>query len=272
MPNNHSKYRIPGGLRAGRRASSGIPGGLRAGRQASLCIPDGLRAGRLVSLDGDHSRPGIHPPASLGGEPLDLHAAAGKKLCDGRGRGRRLDAGEDDLPVRRLQPEAGQRRRALDHVDHIYPVRQGRVEPVPYVGSGADLGEGNLQVLGLTRCPGGRSASVRDLRVRRETSGIGDGQTGPANSPFNSACDVSVTGETHPASLSVPDDQADSARARGRRAWCCRAGGAAHPAAAGPAATAWPGPAAPITVSGSSLAPVGPVWISVPMAGQTPQS
>jgi hypothetical protein len=74
MPNNHSKYRIPGGL----------------------------RAGRPVSLDGDHGRPGVHPPASLGGEPLDFQAGAGEEFRDGRGRGRGLDAGEDDLPLRRL--------------------------------------------------------------------------------------------------------------------------------------------------------------------------
>ncbi len=238
MPNNHSKY----------------------------CIPGGLRAGRPVSLDGDHSRPGVHPPAPFGGEPLDFQTAAGEELRDSRSRGRGLDAGKDDLPLRRLQPEIGQRRRALDHVDHIYPVRQGRVEPVPHVGSGAGLGERNLQVLGLTRCPSGGSASVRDLRVRCETSGIGDRQTGPANSPFNSACDVSMTGETHPASLSVPDNQPDGGGARRCPAWCRRAGGGVHPASAGPGAPA------PATVSGSSLAPVGPVWISVPMAGQTPQS
>ena len=68
----------------------------------------------------------------------------------------------------------------------------------------------DLQVLGLTRCPGGGSASVRDLRVRRETSGIGDGQPCPANSPFNGARDVPVAGETHPASLGVPDNHAGS--------------------------------------------------------------
>ena len=38
-----------------------------------------------------------------------------------------------------------------------------------------------------------------------------------------------------------------------------------------PAPVPPPAPAV-ITVSGRSFAPVGPAWISVPMAGQTPQS
>ncbi len=250
MPNNHSKYCIPGGLRV-----SGAP----------------------VSLHRDHCRPGIHPPASLGGEALDFQAAASKEGVHGAASVLRLDPGEHCLPVRCLQLEAGEGCRTLDHVDHIYPVRQGRIEPVPYLGSGTRLGEAYLQVLGLTRCPGGGSASVRDLRVRREPSGMGDGQPCPADSPFNGARDVPVAGETHPASLSVPDNHAGSdgkhtrriRRGRGGRdAAALRAGHQPPPA---PAPVPSPAPAV-ITVSGSSFAPVGPAWISVPMAGQTPQS
>jgi hypothetical protein len=114
MPNNHSKYRIPGGLRI-----NGAP----------------------VGLHRDHCCPGVHPPAPLGGEALDFHAAAGEESFDGVARVLRPDPGEDGLPVRRLQPEVGKVCRTLDHIDHIYPVRQGRIEPVPYVGSGTRLGE-----------------------------------------------------------------------------------------------------------------------------------
>jgi hypothetical protein len=250
MPNNHSKYCIPGGLRVG---------------------------GAPVSLHRDHCRPGIHPPASLGGEALDFQAVAGEEGVHGAASVLRLDPREHGLPVRCLQLEAGEGCRTLDHVDHIYPVRQGRIEPVPYLGSGARLGEADLQVLGLTRCPGGGSTSVRDLRVRREPSGIGDGQPCPANSPFYGARDVPVAGETHPASLSVPDNHAGSdgkhtrrirRAAYGRDVAALRAGHQPPPA---PAPVPPPAPAV-ITVSGRSLAPVGPVWISVPMAGQTPQS
>jgi len=143
MLNNHSKYGIPSGLRIG---------------------------GALVDLHRDNRGSGIHPPASLGGETLDFQAAAGKESVHGAARVLRSDPGEDGLPVRHLQLEVGEGCRTLDHVDHIYPVRQGRIKPVPYVRSGARLGEADFQILGLTRCPGGGSASVRDLRVRRETS------------------------------------------------------------------------------------------------------
>ena len=95
--------------------------------------------------------------------------------------------------------------------------------------------------------------------MRRETGGIGDGQPCPANSPFNGTRDIQVTGETHPASFSVPDDQLAGHRGRAR-ARCASAGHAQAPVLAGTAG------------SGSSVTPVGPVWISVPMAGQTPQS
>jgi len=143
MLNNHSKYGIPSGLHIG---------------------------SALVDLHRDNRGSGIHPPASLGGETLDFQAAAGKESVHGAARVLRSDPGEDGLPVRHLQLEVGEGCRTLDHVDHIYPVRQGRIKPVPYVRSGARLGEADFQILGLTRCPGGGSASVRDLRVRRETS------------------------------------------------------------------------------------------------------
>ena len=74
MPNNHSKYCIPGGLRVG---------------------------GAPVSLHRDHCRPGIHPPASLGGEALDLQAAAGKEGVDGAAGASQaawFGLGDDDPP------------------------------------------------------------------------------------------------------------------------------------------------------------------------------
>src|SRR4249919_1682284 len=46
---------------------------------------------------------------------------------------------------------------------------------------------------------------------------------------------------------------------------------AGHQPPPDPAPVPPPGPAV-TTVSGRSFAPVGPAWISVPMAGQTPQS
>src|SRR5215471_13939272 len=114
MPNNHSKFGIPRGLRIG---------------------------GTPVGFHRDHCGPGIHPPAAFGGETLDFHAAAGEEGVDGVARVLRFDPGKDNPPVRRLQPEVGEGCRTLDHVDHIYPVRQGRIEPVPYVGCGVKPAE-----------------------------------------------------------------------------------------------------------------------------------
>ena len=160
----------------------------------------------------------------------------------------------------------------LGHVDHINPVRQGRVEPVPHVAHGARFRERKLQVLSLTRGPRRGRASVGDLRVRRESGRVGDGQTRPANSPFNGPRDIPVTGETHPASFSVPDKKTlDDGRRRGLPGRP-RRNGTRHLDARPWSGPRLPSDGAPATVSGSSRAPVGPVWISVPMVGHTPQS
>jgi len=232
MPNNHSKYGIPGIAALG---------------------------GAPVGSHSDHRSAGVHPPRPLAGEALDLQAVAGEKLVHGPGCVGRRHAGQDHLPQGRLQRKRTQRGRGLHHLDHVNPVWQGRVKPFPYLGYGTRPCEPELQVLGLARCSCRGCASVGDLRVRRETGGIGDGQPCPANSPFNGTRDIQVTGETHPASFSVPDDQPAGHRGRAR-ARCPLARHAQPPALAGTVG------------SGSNVAPLGPVWISVPMAGQTPQS
>jgi hypothetical protein len=180
MPNNHSKYRIPGVA---------------------------ARGGAPVSPHCDHCGAGVHAPGPLAGEAFDLQGIAGEKLADGPGGLVRPHAGQDRLPEGRLQRKRAQRGRGLHHLDHVYPVWQGRVEPFPYLGYGTSSRERELQVLGLARCAGRGRASVGNLRVRRETGGISDGQLCPANSPFNGTRDIPVTGETHPASFSVPDNQ-----------------------------------------------------------------
>ena len=237
MPNNHSKYGIPGIAALG---------------------------GTPVGSHGDHCGAGIHAPRPLAGAALDLQAVAGEKLVRGPGGVARRHAGQDHLPQGRLQRKRAQRGRGLHHLDHVNPVWQGRVKPFPYLGYGTRPRERELQVLGLARCSRRGCASVRDLRVRRESGGIGDGQPCPANSPFNGTRDVPVTGETHPASFSVPDNQL---------AGHCRRARARRPLARRPLARHAQAPVLAGTVgSGSSVAPVGPAWISVPMAGQTPQS
>ena len=180
MPNDHPKYRIPG-----------------------IAAPHGAPVGSHRDNRGAR----VHAPSALVGEALDLEGVAGEKFANGPGGGVRRHAGKDHLPEGRLQRKRSQRGRGLYHLDHVNPVWQGRVEPFPYLGYGAGSCERQLQVLGLARCAGRGRASVGDLRVRRESGGVGDGQPCPANSPFNGTRDIPVTGETHPASFSVPDDQ-----------------------------------------------------------------
>src|SRR5262249_61291986 len=126
------------------------------------------------------------------------------------------------------------------------------------LGYGTGSRKRELQVLGLARCAGRGRASVRDLRVRRESGGISDGQLCPANSPFNGTRDVPMTGETHPASFSVPDNQV--------------AGHRRHDSLRHPLTRHAQAPVRAGTVgSGSSVAPVVPVWLSVAVAGQPTQ-
>jgi hypothetical protein len=72
VPNNHSKYRIPG-------------------------VP--LVDGTPVCLHGDHRGAGIHAPDSLAGQALDFQNVGGKKCLDCRCRLLRPDSGEDNLPL-----------------------------------------------------------------------------------------------------------------------------------------------------------------------------
>ena len=74
---------------------------------------------------------------------------------------------------------------------------------------------------------------------------------GAAQRALQRAGEVAVRGEPQPAALGVADAQLLDGRRRGRAL-----GLTGHQT----------------TVSGIRLRPVGPIWISVPMVGQTPQS
>ncbi len=227
MPNNHSKYRIPGnvaghphrllpGSRALASAASprggfrgvGPPGrncGPRRSRRQAASRPS--RLGRRPASSRNHRGARVHTPGALVGKTLDFQTLAAEKLFDGAAGLVRPDTGQGHVPVGRLKWEGCQRRRCLGHLDHVHPIRQGRVEPLPDFGSGAPLPQRQLQVLGLARRPRRSRACIGNLRVGCEALRKSDGQPGPANSPLNSTRDVPVAGETHPASFSVPDNQ-----------------------------------------------------------------
>ena len=106
-----------------------------------------------------------------------------------------------------------------------------------------------LEVVGLVARGGG--AEVGDLRVRAEPGRERHRHLGAPQGPLEGAREVAVGGEAQPAALGVADAQLLDGR---RRRWTV--GLAGHQT----------------TVRGSRLRPVGPIWISVPMVGQTPQS
>src|SRR5262249_44001716 len=92
-------------------------------------------------------------------------------------------------------------------LNHIDPVWQSRVQPIPDVGRIKLCCEGDLKELGLTGGPGGSPARGGNLRMRGETSRMRHGQSGTPDSPFHGTCYVPMTREPHPATLSVSDHQ-----------------------------------------------------------------
>jgi hypothetical protein len=76
VPNNHSKYRIPG-------------------------VP--LISGPPVSLHRDHCGASIHAPHSLAGQALDFHAVLSEERLSRRGSLISPDPGEGHFPLGRLE-------------------------------------------------------------------------------------------------------------------------------------------------------------------------
>jgi hypothetical protein len=139
VPNNHSKYR-----------TSGVP----------------LLCGTPVQLHCQHGGTGIEPPNSLTRQAFYLHACGGEKrlYCPGRVRWR--DTGQDNLPMRGLQPQRCWRHRQVCDLNHVDPCWQRSAQSVPHIVGIAAPGEGDLQVLGLAGRTRGCPAGVRDLGMR----------------------------------------------------------------------------------------------------------
>ena len=149
--------------------------------------------------------------------------SAARKAATAACRGRRLDAGQPDLPDRGLQPvgqalglDVRRRRGDLDHLEHVEVVRQRRVQRGPQPLRVAALGQPDLEVLRLAGDPGRRRAGVADLGVRREAGRVGHRHRGPAQRPLEGALEVAVAGEPQPAALGVVHPQPLHGRRRRR--------------------------------------------------------
>ena len=214
-----------------------------------------------VNLERDHGGAGVEPPGSLVGAALHHHALRVQERRDGPGCRARVDARQNHAPLRHLKPQtafSAWPASQFQNLDHVNPVRQGHVEPVPHVRCGTHAGQRDLQVLSLARGARRRSPRVRDLRMRRESRGVRDGQAGLPYSPLDRTRDVPVARETHPAAFRIPDHQAlDHGRGRrgGRYRTCHRARPAFEIFLTLPVPPVSP---PPTTISGRSFAPVGP--------------
>jgi len=153
MPNNHSKYRIPGtiagplhpvlasaapltsGTSRGRRFREAAPPGRNPGprrsRQVATTTLTRNGAGRTGGSGGTpprvsigaaahgaagrrpasslhHGGARVYAPGAFAGKTLDFQALAAEKLFDGAAGLVRPDAGQDHVPVGRLEREGGQ--------------------------------------------------------------------------------------------------------------------------------------------------------------------
>jgi hypothetical protein len=140
VPNNHSKYRTSSVLAS---------------------------RGTLVHRQRHHPGPGVQPPDAAAGKAFDL----GMLTClEGRHRSARvlhLHTWQFHLPNRSLQPDrrgSGQ----VSDLDHVYSVRQRRVQPGPHLGRVQLSGERDLQELRLAGRARGRTAVIGDLGMRGE--------------------------------------------------------------------------------------------------------
>jgi hypothetical protein len=121
VPNNHSKYRI-----------------------ILVLVSDGA----LVNCQRYHRSPGVEPTNSVAGETIHLRVRGGEERLGCRRCRFSRHTRQQDLPVRGLQLRRLRHGQVSD-LDHVNPVWQGCVEPVPDVSRIEALGERNLQVLGF---------------------------------------------------------------------------------------------------------------------------
>jgi hypothetical protein len=83
---------------------------------------------RLTShVEADHCCPGIELTRPLAGEPLHQHGRLGQEGVSSQAGGRCRHSRQEHLPQGGFKLQASSLAFRLDNVDHVNPVRQGRV-------------------------------------------------------------------------------------------------------------------------------------------------
>ena len=187
MPYDHLKYRTP---------VTGIPG-----THDQHGLPDVERAWAVLEDAGD----------------LDV-------LCSQEGFddwlqliGRQLL--EAQLPVGGLQAVREGAWSGLDDLQDVQSVGQRIVKGESQRVGVHSLYDGDLDVLGLARSPGGRGVGVGDLRMGVEARRERHRNPGAPQGPFQSALEVARGGKTQSPAFGVADTQLLHGRDRGRTLW-----------------------------------------------------
>ena len=220
---------------------------------------------------GDHRRPGVEGPHARSWSSGHLDPLGGEERRRRRPRGLgRLHARQQDLPHRGLQP-VGQARPDVRR-------RAPRPRSITSRSAGSDASSA-----ARSRSGSQRSATAIS-RYSASLAHAGRRRAGVAR-PSGAARTRRSTPSARRPGAAPARRRAGSRggwRSAAGRAWRSAPAAAARPAAAVRArsagghmtpalATLRRGPE-PSTVSGSSVSPVGPIWMSVPICGQTPQS
>ena len=154
-----------------------------------------------------HGLAAVEVAQALLGHPLDRDRVQGEV---GRHRGRDLLLGQrhHHEPAARLQP-VGQGAAGRPRPPRPRRARRGATSTsARRTSSGSvDLGERDLEVLGLAGRPGGRGARVGDPRVRVEARGVRHRDPRPEHRPLEGSAEVTVAGEPQATTLGVADPQ-----------------------------------------------------------------
>lgn len=177
MPNDHLEY-----------GTRGTP------RRAALRVADFRQHHRSTRVE--LSKPGF-------GHALDLDCLGGPEGVAGLLEAGDAHLGQFDQPVAGLEAGCEVRCSRDNGVDDVQPRGQGRIELGQDVNRIAFMRETNFDVLGFTGRPGGSGVRVGDLRMRGETSAVGDGEARSPNGAFECALEITMAGKAQPTASGV---------------------------------------------------------------------